>query len=62
MALRIVGLGGSVASSSRSIAALKIALEGAAAAGAKTQLLDLRALGLPMFDPNTASQHRQSPN
>jgi FMN reductase len=51
VALRIVGLGGSVASSSRSLAALKIALEGAAAAGAKTQLLDLRALGLPMFDP-----------
>jgi FMN reductase len=48
--LRIVGLGGSVASSSRSLAALKVALEGAATAGAETQLLDLRALDLPMFD------------
>ena len=49
--LRIVGLGGSIASSSRSLAALEAALEGAASAGAETQLLDLRELDLPMFDP-----------
>ena len=49
--LRIAGLGGSIASSSRSLAALEVALEGAASAGAETQLLDLRELELPMFDP-----------
>jgi FMN reductase len=51
--LRIAGLGGSIASSSRSLAALEAALEGAASAGAETQLLDLRELDLPMFDPET---------
>jgi FMN reductase len=49
--LTIVGLGGSLARTSRSRAALRVALEGAADAGAGTQLLDLRVLGLPMFDP-----------
>jgi len=48
----IVGLGGSLASSSRSRAALVVALEGAASAGAETELLDLRELDLPMFDPD----------
>ena len=49
--LKIVGLGGSLAGVSRSRAALKKALEGAAAAGAETQLLDLRELDLPMYNP-----------
>ena len=49
--LTIVGLGGSIASVSRSHAALEVALEGAASAGANTQLLDLRELELPMFNP-----------
>ena len=49
--LTIAGLGGSVASASRSRAALQTALEGAASAGARTELLDLRALDLPMFSP-----------
>jgi len=52
MALKIVGLGGSLAESSTSRAALVIALEGAAAAGASTDLLDLRELDLPMFRPD----------
>jgi FMN reductase len=50
----IVGLGGSLASVSTSRAALQRALEGAAAAGAKTTLLDLRELDLPMYDPDHA--------
>ena len=50
-ALRIVGLGGSLASVSKSRSALATALEGAADAGAKTTLLDLRELDLPLFSP-----------
>ena len=49
--LTIVGLGGSTASVSRSRAALLTALEGAAGAGADTELLDIRELDLPMYDP-----------
>jgi len=49
--LRIVGLGGSLRASSRSRAALEVALEGSAAAGADVELLDLRRLDLPMFNP-----------
>ena len=49
--LTIVGLGGSLARVSRSRAALRTALEGAAKAGADTQLLDLRELDLPLYDP-----------
>jgi len=50
--LTIVGLGGSMAKVSRSRAALVTALEGAAAAGATTELLDIRALDLPMYNPD----------
>ncbi len=50
--LTIVGLGGSLARVSRSHAALQLALEGAASAGAETTLLDLRELALPMYDPD----------
>jgi len=50
--LRIVGLGGSLAETSRSRAALSLALNGAEAAGATTRLLDLRTLDLPMYDPD----------
>src|SRR5687767_11211089 len=48
----IVGLGGSLARTSTSRAALQRALEGAAAAGAETRLLDLRELDLPMYSPD----------
>jgi FMN reductase len=51
MALRIVGLGGSLRASSLSRAALAVALDGAADEGARTELLDLRQLELPMFNP-----------
>jgi len=47
--IRVVGLGGSLAATSASLAALKVALEGAAAAGADTEVLNLRVLDLPMF-------------
>ena len=51
-ALTIVGLGGSLARISKSRAALQTALEGAASAGAETQLLDIRQLDLPMYNPD----------
>jgi FMN reductase len=51
VALTIVGLGGSLAKTSRSRAALSVALFGAADAGARVELLDLRELDLPMYDP-----------
>jgi multimeric flavodoxin WrbA len=50
--LTIVGLGGSLAKTSRSRAALRMALEGAASAGAETTILDLRELALPMYNPD----------
>jgi FMN reductase len=53
---RIVGLGGSLRAPSRSRAALEVALDGAAAAGAEVELLDLRRLRLPMFDPELESE------
>ncbi len=51
--LKIVGLGGSLAKVSTSRSALRVALEGAATAGAETTLLDLRELDLPMYDPDS---------
>ena len=48
--LTVVGLGGSLAKHSSSLAALKIALQGAEEAGAKTALLDIRQLSPPMYD------------
>jgi FMN reductase len=48
----IVGIGGSLARASKSRAALQLALDGAAAAGAETRLLDLRELELPMYNPD----------
>src|SRR6266511_5731838 len=50
--LKIVGLGGSLARSSKSRAALETALAGAETAGAETQLLDIRLLDLPMYNPD----------
>jgi FMN reductase len=50
--LTIVGLGGSLAAVSKSRSALRTALEGAANAGAETQLLDVRELDLPMYNPD----------
>jgi FMN reductase len=49
--LKIVGLGGSLAKVSSSRAALVVALRGAEEADAETELLDLRELDLPMYNP-----------
>jgi FMN reductase len=49
--VKIVGLGGSLAPHSASLAALTVALEGARAFGAEVQLFDLREMDLPMFVP-----------
>jgi FMN reductase len=51
--LRIVGLGGSLSSTSRSRSALVAALAGAEDAGAETELLDIRTLGLPLYNPDS---------
>jgi len=51
--IKVVGLGGSLGASSSSLAALKIALEGATEGGASTQLLDLRELKLPIYVPGS---------
>lgn len=49
--IKVVGLGGSLAVPSSSLAALKIAMDGAAEAGAQTQVFDIRVLDLPMYVP-----------
>jgi FMN reductase len=50
--VRIVGLGGSLARVSRSRAALQAALAGVERAGAETELLDIRRLDLPLYNPD----------
>jgi FMN reductase len=50
--IRVVGIGGSLSPASSSLAALKIAMEGAGQAGATTQIFDIRALDLPMYNPS----------
>ena len=52
MAIKIVALGGSLGEHSTSLAAARIALEGAAQAGADTELFDIRQLDLPLYAPN----------
>src|SRR4051812_22037994 len=54
MAMKIVGLGGSLAPQSTSLAALGVAVEGASDAGAEVELFDIRSLDLPMYSPNPA--------
>jgi len=48
----VVGVGGSLSEPSRSLAALKVALEGAAEDGAETRLFDVRSLDFPMYRPD----------
>ena len=50
--VKVVGLGGSLANQSSSLAALRIAVEGAREAGAETEVLDMRELKLPMYVPH----------
>ena len=49
--IRVVGLGGSLSPPSRSLAALQVALEGAAEDGAETKLFDVRTLDFPLYRP-----------
>jgi len=49
--ITVVGLGDSLAPASKSLAALKIALDAAVAAGADVELFDIRALDLLFFRP-----------
>lgn len=49
--LRVVGIGGTLREGSTSLGALRRALGAAEEAGAETELLDLRELGLPMYEP-----------
>jgi FMN reductase len=53
MAVTIVALGGSLGQQSTSLAALRVALQGAADAGARTELYDIRQLDLPMYVPQS---------
>jgi FMN reductase len=55
MAVTIVALGGSLAEHSTSLAAVRIALDGASQAGAHTELYDIRQLDLPMYVPEAAN-------
>ena len=50
--IRVVGIGGSMSPASSSLAALKIAIEGAREAGAETEVFDVRVLDLPMYSPS----------
>jgi FMN reductase len=51
--MKIVGLGGSLATGSKSRAALATGLAGAEEVGAETDLLDLRELDLPLYSSET---------
>ena len=55
MTIKIVALGGSLSEQSTSLAALRVALDGASQVGAEVELFDLRELALPMYAPNVAS-------
>jgi FMN reductase len=50
-AVRIVGIGGSLAANSASFTALTVALDGAREFSAEVQLFNLRELNLPMYSP-----------
>ena len=50
----IVGIGGTMSRTSRSLMALKHALRAAEVNGATTEVIDLREMDLPIFDPTKA--------
>ncbi len=50
METKVLGLGGSLREGSTTTQGLRLALEGAEAAGAQTELIDLAAFPLPAFD------------
>ena len=49
--LKVVGVGGTLREGSSSLGALRRALSAAEEAGAEAELLNLRDLGLPMYEP-----------
>ena len=49
--LKVVGIGGTLREASTSLGALRRALEAAGRVGAASELLDLRELGLPFYEP-----------
>jgi FMN reductase len=51
--INVVGIGGSLAPNSASLAALSVALEGAREFGADVRLFDLRELNLPLYVPGS---------
>lgn len=51
--IKVVGVGGSMAATSSSLAALKIALAGAEDAGAEVELFSIREMNLPFFVPTS---------
>jgi FMN reductase len=52
MTVHVVGIGGSIRADSQSESALRIALAGAEAAGAKTTIVPGAELALPFYDPS----------
>jgi FMN reductase len=50
--IHIVGLGGSLRAGSTTLALLRFALSAAEARGATTELIDLRELPLPLYEPD----------
>jgi FMN reductase len=54
--LRVVGIGGTLREGSTGLGALRRALAAAKEAGADTELLDLRELNLPMYEPGRTLQ------
>jgi FMN reductase len=52
--LKVVGIGGTLREGSTSLAALRRALTASEEAGAEVELLDVRELGLPMYEPGLA--------
>ncbi len=52
MALKILGVSGSLRSRSTSLRALTVLLDQAREFGAETRLLDLRQADLPMYSPD----------
>ena len=55
MTIKIVGLGGSLSQQSTSLAAVRVALEGASQEGADVELFDVRTLDLPMYGASDAN-------
>ena len=50
--VKVVGIGGSMKPGSASLLTLRLALDGAEAAGATTELFDILELDLPIYRPD----------